>query len=100
MAVPPAQLGFRLPAEWEPHRATWLTWPRPDGISFPDRYFDVPPVYGKFIGQLVQTEEVHICVWDADMEQWVRGLLSENGVPLERIGFHHFPAYEPWCRDH
>ena len=32
----PAQLGFRMPAEWEPHAGTWFTWPRPDGISFPD----------------------------------------------------------------
>jgi agmatine deiminase len=101
MSAPtPAQLGFRLPAEWEPHRGTWLTWPRPDGISFPDRYFAVPPVYAKFIRQLVQTEEVNICVWDADTEVWVRELLMENNTPLERVLFHHFPAYEPWCRDH
>src|ERR1051326_5593785 len=87
----PAQLGFRLPAEWEPHRGTWLTWPRPDGISFPDRYFAVPPVYAKFIRQLVQTEEVNVCVWDADTEVWVRELLTENDTPLERVLFHHFP---------
>ena len=96
----PAQLGFRMPAEWEPHAGTWLTWPRPDGISFPDRYFDVPPVYAKFIQQLVQVEEVNINVWDADMENWVRELLADQHVPLERVQFHHFPAYEPWCRDH
>ncbi len=31
----PASLGYRMPAEWEPHAATWLSWPRPEGISFP-----------------------------------------------------------------
>jgi agmatine/peptidylarginine deiminase len=39
-----ASIGWRMPAEWEPHAATWLTWPRPDGISFPGRY-DVVPTY-------------------------------------------------------
>jgi agmatine deiminase len=34
------------------------------------------------------------------MEAWVRDLLRENKTPLERVRFHHFPAYEPWCRDH
>ena len=34
-----------MPAEWEPHEATWFTWPRPDGISFPGKYDTVPPVY-------------------------------------------------------
>jgi agmatine deiminase len=102
MSVPatPAEHGFRMPAEWEPHAGTWLTWPRPDGISFPDRYFAVPPVYGKFIQQLVPFEEVNINVWDADMEVWVRELLSRQDISPEKIRFHCFPAYEPWCRDH
>ena len=96
----PAQLGYRMPAEWEPHAATWLTWPRPEGISFPDKYDTVPPVYAELIRNLVPFEEVHINVWDAKMEEWVRGLLEKEKTPLERVSFHHFPAYEPWCRDH
>ena len=72
----PAQMGFRMPAEWEPHAGTWLTWPRADGISFPEKYFAVPPVYAKFIQQLEKVEEVNINVWDADMESWVRSLLA------------------------
>jgi agmatine deiminase len=96
----PAQLGYRMPAEWEPHAATWLTWPRPDGISFPDKYDTVPPVYAELIRNLVPYEEVHLNVWDAKMEEWVRGLLTKEKTPLERVFFHHFPAYEPWCRDH
>ena len=88
----PAQLGFRMPAEWETHAGTWLSWPRPDGISFPDRYFAVPPVYAKFIQPLFQVEQVNINVWDADMENWVGELLKENNVPLDQVLFHHFPA--------
>ncbi len=89
-----------MPAEWEPHAATWLTWPRPEGISFPDKYDTVPPVYAELIRHLVQVEEVNINVWNAEMEEWVRGLLRQHGAPLERVRFHHFPSYEPWCRDH
>ena len=96
----PAQLGYRMPAEWEPHAGTWFTWPRPEGISFPDKYDSVPPVYAALIKHLVQAEEVHINVWHAEMEQWVRGLLEKEKTPLARVHFHHFPAYEPWCRDH
>ncbi|HEX3798638.1 MAG TPA: agmatine deiminase family protein [Verrucomicrobiae bacterium] len=89
-----------MPAEWEPHTGTWFTWPRPEGISFPDKYDTVPPVYAELIRHLVQVEDVNINVWDAKMEAWVRDLLRENKTPLERVRFHHFPAYEPWCRDH
>ena len=100
MPETPAQLGYRMPAEWEPHAGTWFTWPRPEGISFPDKYDTVPPVYAELIRHLVQVEEVHINVWHAEMEHWVRGLLEKEKTPLDRVQFHHFPAYEPWCRDH
>src|SRR4051812_10854996 len=96
----PRELGYRMPAEWEPHVGTWFTWPRPEGISFPNKYDTVPPVYAELIRHLVQTEEVHINVWHSEMEQWVRGLLRKEHTPLDRVQFHHFPAYEPWCRDH
>jgi len=96
----PVELGYRMPAEWEPHASTWFTWPRPDGISFPDKYDSVPPVYAELIRHLVQGEEVNINVWDAQMEDWVRERLTQNRTPLDRVFFHHFPAYEPWCRDH
>ncbi len=96
----PAQLGYRMPAEWEPHLATWFTWPRPDGISFPDKYESVPPVYADIIRVLGEVEEVHINVWDEAMEAAAREALLSLGVPLARVAFHHFPAYEPWCRDH
>jgi len=87
-------------AELEPHAGTWFTWPRPDGISFPDKYDTIPPVYAELIRQLIAVEEVYINVWDAGMESTVRSLLAAHEVPLARVHFHHFPAYEPWCRDH
>jgi agmatine deiminase len=99
-ATTPKALGFHMPAEWEPHAGTWLTWPRTDGISFPGKYDGVPRVYAELILHLVQAEDVHINVWNQEMEGWVRGLLRGEKVPLDRVRFHHFPSYEPWCRDH
>jgi len=96
----PAELGYRMPAEWEHHVGTWFTWPRPEGISFPDKYDTVPPVYAELITELAKVEEVHINVWNLEKENWVKELLRLNGTPLENVFFHHFPAYEPWCRDH
>lgn len=89
-----------MPAEWEPHASTWLTWPRPDGISFPGYYETIPPIYAEFIRHLTDGEDVNINVWNADMETVVRKILAREGTALDRVHFHHFPAYEPWCRDH
>lgn len=96
----PAQLGYRMPAEWEPHAGTWLTWPRPEGISFPGKYEPVPAVYAALIKELAEVEAVNINVWHREMEEWVRGLLAKHNTPTHNVFFHHFPAYEPWCRDH
>jgi len=89
-----------MPAEWARHVGTWFSWPRPEGISFPGKYETVPPVYAALIRELAAVEEVHINVWHGEMEEWVRGLLMENATPLANVHFHHFPAHEPWCRDH
>ncbi|NJN06015.1 MAG: agmatine deiminase family protein [Rhodobacteraceae bacterium] len=89
-----------MPAEWERHAATWFTWPRPEGISFPGKYEPVPEVYANLIRVLTQHEEVHINVWNSEMEETARRWLAKFRAPMERVSFHHFPAYEPWCRDH
>ena len=89
-----------MPAEWEPHIGTWFTWPRPEGISFPDKYDTVPAVYAELIKELVKVEEVHINVWNEEKEMMAKNALHTFGTPLDLVHFHHFPAYEPWCRDH
>jgi len=94
----PTQNGFRMPAEWEAHEAVWLSWPKPDGISFPDRYEMVPPVLGKMIAALHGSETVRINVRNVAEESEVRRRLA--GVPQEHLEFFHIPTNEPWCRDH
>jgi agmatine deiminase len=94
----PSELGFRFPAEWEPHSATWLSWPRPDGISFPGSYHRVVPTLVKMVAALVGAEQVCINVGSERQEEEVRGYLSE--VDSTHLRFARIPTNEPWCRDH
>lgn len=96
----PSRLGYAMPAEWESHAATWLTWPRPNGISFPGRYRDVLPVLGRLVRELAEVEAVHINVWDHALEQLVMEVIRTHHADTNAVHLHPFPAYEPWCRDH
>ena len=89
-----------MPAEWEPHAATWLTWPRPNGISFPGRYKAIPPILSKLIKLISEGETIHINIWDKELELLAKCSLEKENVPMKNIHFHPFQAYEPWCRDH
>ena len=94
----PAALGYRMPAEWKPHTATWLSWPRREGISFPDSFDRVMPVLRSMVEALIESEQVCINVRDAAHEAEAREVL--RGLPTERISFQLVPTNEPWCRDH
>ncbi len=96
----PASLGYRMPAEWEPHEATWLSWPHRDGISFPNSYERVLPVLARAVDALGDSEMVNINVMDADEEACVRLVLAQERARSEHVVFHYLPTNEPWCRDH
>src|SRR5438094_10545187 len=91
----PAQLGYRMPAEWEPHDATWLSWPRPDGISFPDCYDSIPPVLAKMVDALADSEPVRINVRGADEEKMVRAQLRKGQARCEHVEVCHIAANAP-----
>lgn len=92
----PASLGFRMPAEWEPHEAVWFSWPHPGGISFPGAYGPIPKAMGALVRAAAGFEPVRINVMDAAEEAEAWGHIGE-GVDVE---FFHVPTNEPWCRDH
>ena len=92
---------YRMPAEWEKHSATWITWPKQSSDSFNGEYYPpMLPGYCELIRQIAEGEEVHINVWDADHEKEILSILSRQSVPIKNIYLHHHPSYEPWCRDH
>jgi agmatine deiminase len=94
----PAKLGYRLPAEWEPHAATWLSWPRREGISFPGSFDRVLPTLRTMVEALIASEKVCINVCDGAHETEARHVLRD--LPMEQIAFYRIPTNEPWCRDH
>lgn len=95
-AKTPRGLGYRMPAEWQPHAATWLSWPRPEGISFPDRYAETLPTLGEMVRTLAPYERVDINVRDEEVEAVARQAIGDTG----NVFYHYIPSYEHWCRDH
>ena len=89
-----------MPAEWEPHVGTWLTWPRREGISFPDIYDRIPPIFATMIRALSRGEGVFINVCDSVMEKEAREILKQYNTLNNNVNFFHHPSDEPWCRDH
>ena len=94
----PAQLGFRMPAEWEPHEATWIAWPhRRD--DWPGKFASIPWVYAEIVYHLAQSETVRILVNNLAAERRAKGVLRKRGVDLERVEFFHAPTDRVWTRD-
>jgi len=96
----PAELGYSFPAEWAPHKGTWFSWPRPEGISFPDKYHTVPENLARIIKEIAPREEVHINVPNGNYQRIVSQQLKEHGCPLRNVVFHPIKTNESWCRDH
>jgi agmatine deiminase len=96
----PAQAGYSFPPEWAPHAATWLSWPRPEGISFPDGYHTIAPNLANIVREIAARERVEINVPNENWERIVRGQLTDNGCPLRHVYFHYIKTNECWCRDH
>ncbi len=94
----PSALGFRMPAEWEPHAATWLAWPH-ERRDWPGKLAPIPWVYGEVVRHLAPGERVRILVKDAAMERRARALLGRVGVDLGQVDFFRIPTDRSWTRD-
>jgi agmatine deiminase len=96
----PAALGYSFPPEWHPHTATWFSWPRPEGISFPDKYHTVPENLARIMAEIAPRERVELNVPNGNWEQIVREQLERHGCPTRNVFFHYIKTNESWCRDH
>ncbi|HTU17108.1 MAG TPA: agmatine deiminase family protein [Gemmataceae bacterium] len=99
MSAVPSQLGFRMPAEWGPHRATWLAWPH-QRDDWPGKFAPIPWVYGEIVRHLHQSEEVRILVNDADGQREAEAILGNLDLDMKRISFWHIPTDRVWTRDY
>jgi agmatine deiminase len=96
----PAALGYRWPAEWQPHAATWLSWPHnPD--TWPGHFAPVPALFVEIVRALHAHELVRINLGSAALEESARQLLKAAGVEVDRaVRFERIPTDDAWVRDH
>ncbi len=87
-----------MPAEWEPHEATWLAWPH-NRTDWPGKLATIPWVYAEFVRKLVPGEIVRILVNDRTHEQQARRVLTRAGADLSRVEFLRIPTNRGWMRD-
>jgi agmatine deiminase len=113
----PAALGYRMPAEWEPHAATWLSWPH-RLATWPGKFEPIPPLYARLVRTLVQFEPVHILAGGAAVFAEAQALLAglevrvsgtvKQAQGLQPLGLnashgvflHDIPTNDAWTRDH
>jgi agmatine deiminase len=94
----PRQLGYRMPAEWEPHEATWLAWPH-NPEDWPGKFAAIPWLYAEIVRLLAARERVHLIVEGVAMENRVVSMLKRAGANLDRVSFHRWRTDRGWTRD-
>ena len=89
---------FLMPAEWEPHAATWLAWPHFRG-DWPGKFEPIPWVYAEIIRNLSRHERVELIVEDAAAEKLARKTLKRAHALNENVRFHRWATDRVWTRD-
>ena len=89
---------LRMPAEWEPHEATWIAWPHNEN-DWPGKFPCIPPIYAEIVRHLARGEKVHIIVNDPASEKRARKVLKECGALASSVRFHHWTTDRVWTRD-
>jgi agmatine deiminase len=95
----PFAKGYRMPAEWERHEATWIAWPH-NRDDWPGRFTPIPWVYGEIVRKLSRVEKVRILVDDGALEQHALRTLRKVGARLEAVEFYQCPTNRVWTRDY
>ncbi|HEV3023673.1 MAG TPA: agmatine deiminase family protein [Pirellulales bacterium] len=91
----PASLGYRMPAEWERHAATWLSWPH-NRDSWPGQFEPIPGVWAELVRLLCEVEAVHILAGGQAVMEEARRLVGH----LPNVTLHDIPTNDAWMRDH
>jgi agmatine deiminase len=87
-----------MPAEWEPHTATWLAWPHHHG-DWPGKFEPIPWVYTEIIRNLARHERVELIVNDAAAERQARKHLDRANALTSNVRFHRWRTNRGWLRD-
>ena len=95
----PHELGYRMPAEWEPHEATWLAWPH-ERTDWPGKFAPIPWVYADIVRRLSRVERVRILIASAVEENSARRMLEKSGAEMAAVEFFRVPTNRGWTRDY
>jgi agmatine deiminase len=94
----PFSLGFRMPAEWERHEATWLGWPH-EVTDWPGKFATVPWAFAEIVRHLSAVEQINLLVENREAESRVRQILKKSGANLAAVEFFRVPTDRGWMRD-
>lgn len=94
----PAAYGYRMPAEWDEHAATWIAWPH-HRADWPGKFEPIRWVFAEIVRNLARHERVELVVQDAAAEQRARRTLTQANADSGDIRFHHWPTDRIWLRD-
>ena len=94
----PAALGFSMPAEWEPHEATWLGWPH-NPTDWPDKLDTIRWVYTEIVRKIAPGENVRMLVNSRAEEKRARAYLRRAGADDARVECIVHPTNRGWTRD-
>ncbi len=96
----PHAAGYHMPAEWEPHVGTWLTWPH-NPETWPDQDMaQVESDYLQIVKALAEGEQTHILVQDKSAEEDLNNKLQANGVDIKQVFLYDIPTNDSWIRDY
>lgn len=90
--------GYRMPAEWERHRATWLGFPY-NPKDWPGKFVPIRWVFAEIIKYIVRDEKVSLVVASAEHEHLAKSVLTKSHVPLENVEFFRVKTDRGWMRD-
>lgn len=94
----PADLEYRMPAEWEPHESTWLGWPH-EVTDWPGKFPAIPWAFAEIVRLLSEVERVFLLVENHAAELRVRAILKKSGARLAAVTFLSVPTDRGWMRD-
>jgi agmatine deiminase len=94
----PADLEYRMPAEWEPHEGTWLGWPH-EVTDWPGKFPTIPWAFTEIVRLLSSVERIFLLVENRAAEAGVRSILKKSGANLAAVKFLCVPTDRGWMRD-
>ena len=95
----PFQLGYRMPAEWEPHEATWLAWPHNEE-TWPGKGKQIEEVYLQMLEALLPGEKVHLLANDEKERDYIERRMRTRGASTKQLIYFLIPTIDAWVRDY